>query len=242
MIADNDMPKGIKRWQELEGEMVRLYRDHKRKLEEIARLENIPENVVLRMRLQNGGVDQPLRVATGAKWWLTERAARKNAASHTYIALHRAKLVNDHFLPLTPERRWRDVAGAPPVLTSKIAIEPIIDLWKQRAVSTGHKLYRSRMRISQNGKDRSDLAMILTTPVQFPATEPLKLFWDNGTNVVVSLHSLECFSISPAELQLMRETTFVLLSSARTKVPRNDAVGAPNVLVSPDIPLDELET
>jgi ERCC4-related helicase len=54
MMADNEMPKGIERWQELEDQMVRLYRDHKRKLEEIARLENIPENVVLRMRLQNG--------------------------------------------------------------------------------------------------------------------------------------------------------------------------------------------
>jgi ERCC4-related helicase len=54
MIADSDMLKGIERWQELEDEMVRLYRDHKRKLEEIAKLENIPESVVLRMRLQNG--------------------------------------------------------------------------------------------------------------------------------------------------------------------------------------------
>ncbi|KAE8334202.1 hypothetical protein BDV24DRAFT_146257 [Aspergillus arachidicola] len=54
MIADNDMTKGIEQWQELEDEMVRLYRDHKKKLEEIAALENIPENVVLRMRLQNG--------------------------------------------------------------------------------------------------------------------------------------------------------------------------------------------
>ncbi|KAH2840019.1 hypothetical protein KXW36_001558, partial [Aspergillus fumigatus] len=124
------------------------------------------------------GVDQSLRVATGAKWWLTERAARKDAAFHAYIALHRAKLVNDHFLPLTPERLWRDVAGAQPVLTSKIVIEAIFDPWKQLAVSTGNKLYRSRMRISQHGQDRPDLAMILTTSVQFPSTEPLELFWD----------------------------------------------------------------
>jgi ERCC4-related helicase len=32
MITDNDMPKGIERWQDLEDEMVRLYRDHNRKL------------------------------------------------------------------------------------------------------------------------------------------------------------------------------------------------------------------
>lgn len=188
------------------------------------------------------GVDQSLRVATGAKWWLTERAARKDAAFHAYVALHRAKLINDHFLPLTPERLWRDAAGDQPALTSKIALEAIFDPWKQLAVSTGHELHRSRMRISQNGKDRPELGMILTTSVEFPATEPLELFWDSETNFVVSLHSLESFSISPAELQLMRETTSVLLSSTRTKVPSNDAVDALNVLVSPDIPLDELET
>ncbi|PYH42934.1 uncharacterized protein BP01DRAFT_384887 [Aspergillus saccharolyticus JOP 1030-1] len=47
MVADNDITIGIARWQELEGETVRLYRDHRRKLEEISTLQNIPENVVL---------------------------------------------------------------------------------------------------------------------------------------------------------------------------------------------------
>lgn len=73
------------------------------------------------------GVDQSLRVASGAKWWLTEHAAQKDAAFQAYIALHQAKLVNNHFLPLTPERLWRDSAGAQPILTSRITIKAIFN-------------------------------------------------------------------------------------------------------------------
>lgn len=47
MVADNNIINGITRWQELKGEIVQLYRDHRRKLEEISTLENTPENVVL---------------------------------------------------------------------------------------------------------------------------------------------------------------------------------------------------
>ncbi|KAB8212729.1 dicer dimerization domain-containing protein [Aspergillus novoparasiticus] len=198
LVVCFDQPNNLKSFIQRRGRARQQQsKDHKRKLEEIAALENIPENVVLRMRLQNGalltadsavshlyhfcstlnlephadlrplfnfeqneaghvratvtlpsGVDQSLRVATGAKWWLTERAARKDAAFHAYIALHRAKLVNDHFLPLTPEHLWRDVTGAQPALTSKIALEAIFDPWKQPGVSTGHELHRNRMRIS----------------------------------------------------------------------------------------------
>ena len=56
------------------------------------------------------------------------------------------------------------------------------------------------MSISQNGKDHPNLTIILITSVQFPATEPLELFWDSETTFLISLQFLEYSSISLAKL------------------------------------------
>src|SRR4051794_18624987 len=45
-------------------------------------------------------VNAKLRQHRGKGAWLTERAARRDAAFQAYVALHKAGLVNDNLLPL----------------------------------------------------------------------------------------------------------------------------------------------
>jgi len=56
MVADDDTSDAIKRWQELEEEMIRLYKDHKRTLQNLEQLEELPEGVGFQLSLRTGCV------------------------------------------------------------------------------------------------------------------------------------------------------------------------------------------
>lgn len=54
MVADDDTSDAVTRWQELEEEMIRLYQDEKRTLQELEQLENSPDDVGFQLRLRTG--------------------------------------------------------------------------------------------------------------------------------------------------------------------------------------------
>ena len=56
MIASDDTSNAVQQWQELEKEMIQLYRDHKRKLQETKKLETYPEDVPFQLKLPTGSV------------------------------------------------------------------------------------------------------------------------------------------------------------------------------------------
>ncbi|KAJ0364299.1 hypothetical protein COL922a_014452, partial [Colletotrichum nupharicola] len=63
-------------------------------------------------------VHPDVRRTEGRSWWMTERAARKEAAFQAYKALYEAGLVNDNLLPLTKSREFtlKDLALLPAVM------------------------------------------------------------------------------------------------------------------------------
>lgn len=186
-------------------------------------------------------LDPTLRVAQGLLWWLTERAAKKDAAFQAYTAMHRAKLVNDNFLPLTQSRFLaQDAEGDEDMINRpKFANFDSYDPWKEMSRSClGANVHRSRISIKQNGIPRPDLGVAMITPVEIPGAEPLTLYWDSETTFEISSEKSEAISVSPLDIQLMRETTQILLHSARTKQPEGDDKKHYAVLITPDVPAE----
>lgn len=56
MVASDDTSNAVQWWQELEEEMIQLYRDHKRKLQETEKLETYPKDVPFQLKLPTGSV------------------------------------------------------------------------------------------------------------------------------------------------------------------------------------------
>jgi hypothetical protein len=55
MLADDDVSASLNSWQELEEEMLRVYQNDARLLQEVSNLENIQEDVKDEFRIQSTG-------------------------------------------------------------------------------------------------------------------------------------------------------------------------------------------
>ncbi|KAH1973043.1 hypothetical protein KXV92_004860 [Aspergillus fumigatus] len=281
--------KTISQWRILEEEMVRLYQDHERMIQDLEALEMHPESVSYRLRLPTGalltaesaiphlhhfcstlsaephvdarpvykierqsnmsratvilpsGVDPSLRLTEGASWWLTDRAAKRDAAFQAYVSLHRAKLVNDHLLPSPPDGPCvpdeADLGLTPSRINPREGHNP----WQRTLeVSSQIEVYKHRISIQENSIPQPDLSLVLVTFGRIPIATPLTLYWDSQTSFVVSLEILERLKISEDQLELLRRTTRFFLYSARTVGPNDDNNADYALLVAPDIPLHDL--
>lgn len=186
--------------------------------------------------IQPSSVDRSLRVSRDTEWWLTERAARRDAAVQAYVSLHQAKLLNDNFLPLSHNNFWQDSTDGEYFLTPKISIHEAYDPWRAMPMCFQHSdLYRCRVSITQNGRPRPDLAVVMITPMEMPETDPLTLYWDSQPTFTNSLEKLQVTKISEVELELLRESTLILLHSTRTKHPTSQDSKNFTILVAPNI-------
>ncbi|KAL3463565.1 hypothetical protein BJX64DRAFT_276446 [Aspergillus heterothallicus] len=182
-------------------------------------------------------VHPDVRRTEGRSWWLTERAARKEAAFQAYKALYEAGLVNDNLLPLTKSREFtqKDLALLPAIKEVSEQYDPWVD-WAYSW--TSQSLYQSRIVVRQNG----DVAyMKLICPTLPPLLEPLTLFWDEQTTYTVEFEAVEpIIDLTVEDLERMRTITALYLQASSTRpIPaERDYI----TLFVPDILLSELGT
>ncbi|KAK5989300.1 Dicer-like protein 2 [Cladobotryum mycophilum] len=69
-------------------------------------------------------VPAELRQAESSTKWRSEKNATKDAAFQAYVALYKAKLINEHLLPLKSE----DITG-PETRAAEVSVEPLINPW-----------------------------------------------------------------------------------------------------------------
>ncbi|KAF7589645.1 Dicer-like protein 2 [Aspergillus hancockii] len=289
MVSSDCESKTISQWRDLEEEMIRLYQDQERMIQDLEALEMHPEPVPFRLRLPTGAlltaesaiphlhhfcctlraephvdtrpmykverqcgmsrasvilpssIDPSLRLRQGVSWWLTDRAAKRDAAFQAYVSLHRAKLINDHLLPSSQDRfRAPDEADYGQT-SSRIALRERYNPWQTMpGFSSQLGVYRHRISIKENMTSRPDLSLVLITYGEIPAAKPLTLYWDSRTTFVVSLESSEHSTVSKGHLELLRKTTRFFLYSARTRSPHNEDIADYALLVSPNISFDDL--
>ncbi|KAE8394848.1 hypothetical protein BDV23DRAFT_179236 [Aspergillus alliaceus] len=287
MVSSDCESKTISQWRDLEKEMIRLYQDHERMVQDLEALEMHPEPVPFRLSalltaesaiphlhhfcstiraephvdtrpvykverqcgmsrasvILPSSIDPSLRLRQGVSWWLTDRAAKRDAAFQAYASLHRAKLVNDNLLPSSqdgnpfqaPDEAYYGQAS------SRIALRESHNPWQTTpGFSSQLGVYRHRISIKENMTSRPDLSLVLITCGKIPAAKPLTLYWDSRTTFVVSLESSEHSTISEGHLELLRKTTRFFLYSARTTSPHNEDIADYALLVSPNVSFDDL--
>ncbi|KAL2818617.1 hypothetical protein BJX63DRAFT_58166 [Aspergillus granulosus] len=182
-------------------------------------------------------VHPDVRRTEGQLWWLTDCAARKEAAFQAYKALYEAGLVNDNLLPLTKSREFthKDLALLPPIMEVSEQYDPWVDwasLWSSPV------LHQSRIVVRQNG----DVTyMKLVCPARPPMLEPMTLFWDSERTYTVEFEPAQPISnLTAQDLESMKAITALYLqaSTSRPLPADRDYI----TLFGPDLSQSELTT
>ncbi|KAJ6076167.1 hypothetical protein N7499_008148 [Penicillium canescens] len=184
-------------------------------------------------------VHPAVRRAQGRKWWLTERAARKETAFHAYRALYEYGLVNDNLLPLTRKAvlRFADKETLPSMVDALEQYDPLVDIahgW------TSGQLYETRLRVDRDGSVDPNLAISMILPFPMPMPSPITLYLEVDTTLFLSFDQpVSVVDASAQTLNEMRKTTALYLQapSSRERGPERDFV----VLFAPSVPCQQLQ-
>jgi dsRNA-specific ribonuclease len=183
-------------------------------------------------------VHPSVRQARSKAMWRTERAARKDSAFQAYKALHAFGLVNDNLLPLArkPELRFTEQEIIPSIVEGMTQYDPYLDL--TQGWNSG-PLYKTRLRISNDGSVDENLAICLILPRMTPMPHLISLHVDPQTTLSLSFEStVPIWDTTPEQLEQMRRTTFLYLQapSSRLRGEERDYVA----LFVPDVPHESL--
>ncbi|KAF3401884.1 Dicer-like protein 2 [Penicillium rolfsii] len=186
-------------------------------------------------------VHPAVRRTQGRSWWLTEKAARKEAAFQAYKSLWEYGLVNDNLLPLTrkPELRLTEDRPMPTLIECSAQYDPYIDLaphW------VNYELHETSITVADNssGAVNEDLLTSIVLPRWVPVPDPLTFFWEGETSMTVTFGPSKPISPKPTAdvIEHMREITAMYLQapSSRLQGPARDYVA----LFVPNIPVEQL--
>lgn len=129
-------------------------------------------------------VHEDVRIAVSQSLWMSERNAIKDAAFEAYLALYKARLVDDHMLPLLRHGLVEDelVASAVETRASIMVVGEKLDPWIDvaRAWRSSDLVARSTT-ILLNG-----LRISLLLPLRIPALPPIKAYWDSKTELPIT--------------------------------------------------------
>jgi dsRNA-specific ribonuclease len=156
-----------------------------------------------------------IRVANSRKSWVTERAAKKDAAFQAYKALFNAGLLNENLLPLSHEwnkEQQEQIEGLPAMLNVAAQFNPLRQLaqsWTDPDIHLTSLIIRRKV----NG-NVGEVKMTITTP-QAIISQPIsqfELYWDAQTLFTVDIHESRHI-IDVAPLSTLRKTTHLLYRS-----------------------------
>ena len=186
-------------------------------------------------------IDPAVRMAQGKQFWLTERAAMKDAAFESYKALYEFGLVNDNLLPRSMKRELRKYTGdevhLPAIVETRKRWDPWVDMAHEWSTSSCH--YQTPIEVKVNGIVDEELAMVMTTPIRMAGIEPIDLFWDSGTTFTVSFGDpVETPVLTSAIMTYMRKITSLYLRGPPSK--NQDSSDDFVTLITPRIPMDQL--
>lgn len=150
-------------------------------------------------------VDQSVRVAESKLPWNTEKNAMKDAAFQAYLALHSAKLVNDHLLPILIHDDLLTELRTSPTDTraSLVKVREQLSPW----VEVAKEWRQSPTEIYQATIVSGMLEITMLLPVPIPPLPPIGVQWDSSTEL--SLHVTAKTSDAPT-----KSDTCALLQSA----------------------------
>ncbi|KAJ5083277.1 hypothetical protein N7456_012704 [Penicillium angulare] len=187
-------------------------------------------------------VHPAVRRSQGKRWWLTERAARKEVAFQAYKALWEYGLVNNNLLPLTKKVDLQLSKAKCEEISSLVNCSQQYDPYVELAQAwSSQELYRTDIIMSHaEGPVNEDLTMSIVLPKSIVMPQSIPLYLNLKTTLVASFTPPRPInSIKIEMVQLMREITALFLQAPTSRLisPDRDFVA----LFFPSVPLDLLE-
>lgn len=160
-------------------------------------------------------VDAKIRQHRGTGAWITERAARKDAAFQAYVALHKAGLVNDNLLPLLSdpdeEPDFGVVDKRPAILKVGLLLDPWVPVAQTISATTTSMLwYRTKLSFSLN---EQTVSLVLLLPRPTLRVPDFLLHWNEEIRYVLTSEPLDAINLSQSEMAVLQRDTRALLHS-----------------------------
>ncbi|EKG11039.1 Ribonuclease III [Macrophomina phaseolina MS6] len=160
-------------------------------------------------------VNAKLRQHRGKGAWLTERAARRDAAFQAYVALHKAGLVNDNLLPLLSDPEEEPDFGIidkrPSMLQVDLRLDPWVAIAKLISDTATPKLwYRTKLSFSPNEQPISLVLLLPTLTLKIP---DFLLHWNEDTRYVLTSEPMGVVKLSHDEVAALQKFTRAFLHS-----------------------------
>ncbi|KAG9856073.1 P-loop containing nucleoside triphosphate hydrolase protein, partial [Aureobasidium melanogenum] len=174
------------------------------------------EDLITAKVLLPSSVSQKYRTAVSAHSWKTERAAMKDAAFQSCVALHRGGLLNDHLLPphiQTPDQARQNRPGL-----IKVAMKQ--NPWELRMAGLW---FRHVVELEIEGQPSISMAMFL--PVGCPKIDGITLFWSMHITGVAKIGPGQPCKLSEEEADRKQKDTETMLLSVLAPADLADAKG-----------------
>ncbi|KAI5791751.1 hypothetical protein DFH27DRAFT_199315 [Peziza echinospora] len=146
--------------------------------------------------------------------WNKQKTAEQDAAFNAYIALHKAGLVDDNFMPLPthdPELEMDEIEKKSASKTVPLQLDPWDTTWNE--TSNGeYEVYISEVRIIWDEADFADIHMLLPFPC--PKIATFYLWWTNTQPVQILVQEAPTPTfISSDQFSKAQDTTYTLFTS-----------------------------
>ncbi|PHH63139.1 hypothetical protein CDD81_6290 [Ophiocordyceps australis] len=153
-------------------------------------------------------VPQELRRIAGSSWWLSEKTATKDAAFQAFLGLYKAKLVNEHLMPLLLEE---EPAGVETV-EAQVAVQKPWSPWPSiaRAWQAPEQKWLYTITCSEISGEQTEYKMVF--PAELSHMKPMRLFLDGNREYQVEIKPQG--SITEDEAARITDDTSTLLALA----------------------------
>ncbi|KAL9596168.1 MAG: hypothetical protein Q9219_005988 [cf. Caloplaca sp. 3 TL-2023] len=164
-------------------------------------------------------VDVSVRETCSRSAWVTEKAAKRDAAFEAYVQLYHAGLVSDNLLPI----RGYDEAAAEletkvETIASLVPVSGQLNPWnlvarQWQVVDDPSSLQYFELALHSGAEQVAAMRMLVPCPL--PPIPPTILYWDANTTFTATVRSNPCETAQEAvPTDLAIQTTTLLLSSA----------------------------
>ncbi|KAI4260155.1 MAG: hypothetical protein LQ352_000420 [Teloschistes flavicans] len=162
-------------------------------------------------------VDASVREACGQSAWITEKAAKRDAAFISYLQLYNAGLVSDNLLPTRGydeaiEEVKTEVEKVASLVQVRGQVNPfsqVAQQWQEIRESAHLYCFEIILYLS----DQSMVSMQMLLPCDLPIVPPVKLYWDSHTTFTAIIRRSSCIPFSPKYTEAAKQSTTLLLST-----------------------------
>ncbi|KIW06292.1 hypothetical protein, variant [Verruconis gallopava] len=156
-----------------------------------------------------------IRVTSSSVAWLTEKAAKRDAAFNALRKLYEHGLLDEHLLPPRPRSHEPDELDVDEKSGSFCAVLPRMNPWVDIALALQSGFldwHCLDVMIEELGGDQMKMDMVIFAPISLPALPEYTVFWDHHAKYVVrGVSSQVRRAMNAEDIEVLREHTDAII-------------------------------